>query len=52
VNKTPDGYRLHYGMELGFLATNNIAEYESIVTRLTMALQLKIPSIEILATLS
>jgi len=44
---TPDGHPLHYAKKLGFPATNNMVEYESMVAGLTLALQLKIPRIYI-----
>jgi len=44
---TPDGHRLHYAMKLGFPTTDNMVEFESMVTGLTLALQLKIPRIQI-----
>lgn len=47
VVTTPDEHRLHYAMKLGFPTTNNVVECESMIAGLTLALQLKIPRIEI-----
>ena len=37
---------MHYAIKLGFLTTNNVAECESMMACLNLALQLKIPQIE------
>ena len=37
---SPDRSRLHYAIHLHFLASNNAAEYESLINRLRIAIEL------------
>ena len=37
---TPDGSRLRYAIRLHFLASNNAAEYEALINRLRITIEL------------
>ena len=44
---SPEGYRMHCALKFGFKASNNEAEYEALITRLNLAKEIKVESLEI-----
>ncbi|GAV66256.1 RVT_3 domain-containing protein, partial [Cephalotus follicularis] len=46
VLTSPDGWTLEYALRFGFKATNNEAEWETLIAGLTIAKLLEVPKIE------
>ncbi|GAV66257.1 RVT_3 domain-containing protein [Cephalotus follicularis] len=47
VLTSPDGWTLGYALRFGFKATNNEAEWEALIARLTIAKNLEVQKIEV-----
>ena len=45
VLQTPSGKHMEYAIHIGFKATNNEAEYEALLTRLRVATELRVKSL-------
>ena len=40
---SPKGYKIHYALHFGFLASNNEVEYEAVIVGLRLAKELQCP---------
>ena len=43
----PKGHRMHSALRFGFQASNNEVEYEALISRLHLAKEMKVESLEI-----
>ena len=44
---SPEGYWMHCALRFGFKASNNLVEYEALITCLKLAREMKVESLEI-----